>query len=157
MVRRKAFTLLEILATIAIATVMIGPIYYMLSQGSRYVYRSADKTYAVLVASDLIEVVRGTDFKVLPPREKPYSVDEIRDRITSGDNLRRNLYFSHVYEDDFQVGAFVQEIPDPEDLGTDVRIHKLRMVTVVVVWKNKMTDKQDEVRLSSFYTEHQSG
>lgn len=155
--RRKAFTLLEILATIAIATAMIGPIYYMLSQGSRYVYRSADKTYAVLVASDLIEVVRGTDFKVLPPREQPYSVDEIRQRISSGNNLRRNLYFGHVYEEDFQIGAFVQDVPDPENLERGVKISKLRMVTIVVVWKNKLTDKQDEVRLSSFYTEYQSG
>ncbi|MBT3785963.1 prepilin-type N-terminal cleavage/methylation domain-containing protein [bacterium] len=155
--RRGGFTLLEILATIAIATVMIGPIFYMLSAGTRYVYKSSDKTYAVLVAADLIEVVRGTDFKVLPPRKEAYSVDEIRDLISSGDNLRRNLYFSHVYEDDFKVGAFVQDLPNPESLGEMVRISKLRMVTVVVVWKSKMNEKEDEVRLTSFYTEHQSG
>jgi len=158
MVRVRGFTLIEILATIAIATVMIGPIFYMLSSGSRWVYKSADKTYAVLAASDLIEVVRGTDFSVLPVRDEPYAVDEIREKIATGDNLRRNLVFNHVYAEKFSIGAFVQSIPEGEMNQTmGAKAQEIRMITVVVQWENVLTKKAEEVRLTSFYMDSRVG
>jgi len=157
-VRTRGFTLIEILATIAIATVMIGPIFYMLSSGSRWVYKSADKTYAVLVASDLIEVVKGTDFSVLPVRDEPYSVDEIREKISTGENLRRNLVFNHTYVEKFSIGAFVQSIPEGEMNKTlSGKGQELRMVTIVVQWENVMTKKEEELRLTSFYMDSREG
>ena len=66
---RRGFTLIEILATITIATVMITAIFPMLNIGQKSVYKSSDKNYAVLAAADLMEVVRGTEFSVLPPRD----------------------------------------------------------------------------------------
>ena len=53
---KRGFTLIEILATITIATVMITAIFPMLSIGQKGVYKSSDKNYVILAAADLIEV-----------------------------------------------------------------------------------------------------
>lgn len=151
---KRGFTLIEILLTITIATVMISAIFPMLNIGQKGVYKSSDKTYAVLAAADLLEVVRGTEFAVLPPRETPYSVQELRQLIVSGDNVRRNLVFGHVYEDKFAIGIFIQAVAETGLADNQV----MRQCTIVVRWESVMDKSQkDEIRLTSLYAEHKSG
>tara|TARA_Y100000589_G_C27115509_1_gene614080 strand:+ start:149 stop:625 length:477 start_codon:yes stop_codon:yes gene_type:complete len=156
---RRGFTLIEILATITIATVMITAIFPMLNIGQKGVYKSSDKNYAVLAAADLMEVVRGTEFSVLPPRENPYSVQEIRQLLYKGDNARRNLVFGHVYEDKFAIGVFIQLVAETENSTNPEDANKsMRQCTVVVRWESVMDkSKKEEVRLTSLYREHTSG
>mgnify|MGYP001372336986 CR=1 FL=1 len=156
---RRGFTLIEILATITIATVMITAIFPMLNIGQKSVYKSSDKNYAVLAAADLMEVVRGTEFSVLPPRENPYSVQEIRQLLYKGDNARRNLVFGHVYEDKFAIGVFIQLVAETENSTNPEDANKsMRQCTVVVRWQSVMDkSKKEEVRLTSLYREHTSG
>lgn len=154
---RRGFTLIEILATITLATVMITAIFPMLSIGQKGVYKSSDKTYAVLAAADLIEVVRGTEFSVLPPRESPYSVQELRQLLVTGDNVRRNLVFGHVYEEKFAIGIFIQAVVDsPNEAVNENKV--MRQCTIVVRWESVMDKSvKDEVRLTALYSEHKSG
>ena len=156
---KRGFTLIEILATITIATIMITAIFPMLSIGQKGVYKSSDKNYAVLAAADLMEVVRGTEFSVLPPRENPYSVQELRQLLYQGDNARRNLVFGHVYEDKFAIGIFIQPVAERETASKSNNESKsMRQCTVVVRWESVMDkSKKEEVRLTSLYTEHSSG
>ena len=156
---RRGFTLIEILATITIATVMITAIFPMLNIGQKGVYKSSDKNYAVLAAADLMEVVRGTEFSVLPPRENPYSVQEIRQLLYKGDNARRNLVFGHVYEDKFAIGVFIQLVAETENSTNPEDANKsMRQCTVVVRWESVIDkSKKEEVRLTSLYREHTSG
>ena len=155
----RGFTLIEILATITIATMMITAIFPMLNIGQKGVYKSSDKNYAVLAAADLMEVVRGTEFSVLPPRENPYSVQELRQLLYKGDNARRNLVFGHVYEDKFAIGIFIQplaEVANNSALNDEKK--SMRQCTVVVRWESVMDkSKKEEVRLTSLYAEHSSG
>lgn len=151
-VQRKAFTLIEILATITIATLLITPILGMMTLGSRAVYKGSDKTYAVLAASDLIEAIRGIESNLLPPKgDVPYSVDEIRELLRKGDNGRRNLQFNNSYQEKFAIGAFIHEIPDQKlPDGAVLNEQKiLRMITVIVKWKNVM-DEEESIRITSF-------
>ena len=156
---KRGFTLIEILATITIATVTITAIFPMLSIGQKGVYKSSDKNYAILAAADLIEVVRGTEFSVLPPRENPYSVQELRQLLYQGDNARRNLVFGHVYEDKFAIGIFIQPLAKTEVTNdTDKESKSMRQCTVVVRWESVMDkEKKEEVRLTTLYAEHSSG
>lgn len=154
----RGFTLIEILATITIATVMITAIFPMLSIGQKGVYKSSDKNYAVLAAADLMEVVRGTEFSVLPPRENPYSVQELRQLLYKGDNARRNLVFGHVYEDKFAIGIFIQNVAGAEGDSNSDDGKSMRQCTIVVRWESVMDQsKKEEVRLTSLYVEHASG
>ena len=157
MIVRRGFTLIEILATITLATVIMTAIFPMLSIGQKGVYKSSDKTYAVLAAADLIEVIRGTEFSVLPPRESPYSVQELRQLLVTGDNVRRNLVFGHVYEDKFAIGIFIQAVaPGSSEVGSDNKA--MRQCTIVVRWESVMDRSiKDEVRLTTLYSEHKSG
>jgi prepilin-type N-terminal cleavage/methylation domain-containing protein len=149
---RSGFTLIEILATITIATLLITPILGMMSLGSKAVYKGSDKTYAVLAAADLIEAVRGIEAALLPPKgDVPYSVDEIRDILRQSDNGRRNLQFNNSYSEKFSIGAFIHETPDQGDLDDSFSGEQkmLRMVTVIVKWKNVM-EEEESIRLTSF-------
>ena len=106
-----------------------------------------------------MEVVRGTEFSVLPPRENPYSVQEIRQLLYKGDNARRNLVFGHVYEDKFAIGVFIQLVAEIENSTNPEDANKsMRQCTVVVRWESVMDkSKKEEVRLTSLYREHTSG
>lgn len=159
---RRGFTLIEILATITIATIMIGAIFPLLSIGSKGIYKSSDRTYAVLAAADLIEVVRGTDFDVLPPRgqENPYTVDEIKSLINAPEHQRSNLYFNHIYEKKFAIGIFVMSV---ESEGSEIESKnraEIRQVVVKVQWKSVLDQSPDgkieEIELTSLYTENKS-
>ncbi len=156
---RRGFTLIEILATITLATLMITAIFPMLNLGQKGVYKSSDKNYAVLAAADLMEVVRGTEFSVLPPRESPYSVQEIRQLLYQGDNARRNLIFGHVYQKKFAIGVFIQPVVGTENSSNGHDANKsMRQCTVVVRWESVMDkSKKEEIRLTSLYREHTSG
>lgn len=164
MVRNRGFTLIEILATITIATITITAIFPLFRLGQRGVYKSSDKSYAILTASDLIEVVRGTSFEVLPPKGEGeyYTVQELRNRIHSGDNLRRNLVFNHIFEKKFNIGIFIMPVAKSE-LHKDVDgVGELRQVVVRISWKSALDDSRDDpieedLSMSAIYGEHKSG
>jgi prepilin-type N-terminal cleavage/methylation domain-containing protein len=173
MLNRKAFTMIEILATITISSVLITPIFYLMNTGSRGVYKSADKTYALIMATDILELVKGIDFEAMPPREEPYNFAEIQQIVSS--RPRKELFFNRLYlmgNDQeqgevkfidqnygrkFLVGIYIQRVDfeDPMEVGKKQK--ELRRATVVIQWKSVLgKDKTDTVRLHSFYTEHKS-
>ncbi|MBW7874960.1 MAG: prepilin-type N-terminal cleavage/methylation domain-containing protein [Candidatus Cloacimonetes bacterium] len=148
---RKGFTLIEILATITIATLLVTPILRLMDSGTKGVYKGAERTTAILAAADLIEAIRGVEFAVIPPRppDQYYSVPEIRQMVAS--NLRRNLPFFNQYEDKFLIGIAISEIR-PENDRNPAAPSKLRLVAIQVMWKNVMGG-EESITVSSMITD----
>jgi prepilin-type N-terminal cleavage/methylation domain-containing protein len=149
--RKAGFTLLEILATITLATILVGPIINMMVLGSKGIYAGADRTYAILSASDLLEMVRGVDAKVLPARgpDKPYSVPEIQGLVHTSDSMRSNLVFNRQYHDRFSFAVVIDDVPGAEVPEGEEENRTLRMITVIAGWTDDR-DQKRTVQLSTF-------
>ena len=153
MIHRKAFTLIEILMTITMATVMIVPIFQMLGLGTKGIYKSSDKTYAILIAAEVIEIVKFTDFDVLPPRDEIYQLPEIMQRNNSPEFQKKNLlYFNRDYEKGYGIGVLITKIQgkyDNKSIGGDA--NELRRVDVYLQWESVLTRKNVNLKLTTFY------
>lgn len=141
--------------TITMATVMIVPIFHMLGLGTRGVYKSSDKTYAILIASEIIEIVKFTGFDVLPPREEIYQITEIMQRNNSPEFQKKNLlYFNRDYEEGYGIGVLITKVEGSYDnkvIGG--KASELRRVDVYLQWESVLTKKDVNLKLSTFYRE----
>ncbi len=148
---RRGFTLIEILAAIALATVAITPIIRLMDLGTKGVYKGGDRTYAVMAASEMLEVMRGIEFAAIPPRppDQLYSVSEIRDLTNA--HPKRNLTLSQQFDGKFTIGIAVSEIR-PENDPRPAEPSSVRLVSVQVMWKNVM-DQEESISLSSLITD----
>ncbi|PCJ20356.1 MAG: hypothetical protein COB02_04800 [Candidatus Cloacimonadota bacterium] len=153
MKNKKAFTLLEILMTITMATVMIVPVFNMLNLGTKGIYKSSDKTYAILIASEVIEIVKFTGFDVLPPKEEVYQLNDIIQRNNQPEYLKRNLYYSNrEYEKGYGVGVLITKVEgqyDSKRIGG--KVSGLRRVDVYIQWESVLTKESTTLKLSTFY------
>lgn len=147
---RRGFTLIEILATITIATLLVTPVIRMMDAGTRGVYKGADRTTAILAAADVIEAIRGIEFTVIPPRppDQFYTLGEIRELVNQ--HLKRNLPFFNQYEDKFLIGVAISEVR-PEVDRNPTEPAALRLVAVQIMWKNVM-GAEETISLSSMMT-----
>ncbi len=139
--RRKGMTIVEILVTLVIIGASFTPIIGMLSMSTHKIYWGGDETHATILASDILEVIRGAPYDAFFWKDEEVG-------MTLQDIFKKHpipqTHDLDKYDSRFTI------IADVTAAG-DLPPSQLKRVKVIVTWKDKKTDKPRSIALVSFY------
>lgn len=129
----RGMSMVEILVTLAVVTLMFGPIFTMLQSSHLRTVRGGDETIATVYAADVIELVRGGPYEAFfkdggtPDKDVP-----LKDVFA-----RSNFFKGYDYE------KYDKRFTITVDVGPagELEPAKMKMVTVKVTWEDKVTKK----------------
>lgn len=139
-IRRAGLTIVEVLLTLVLVAGVLGPIFVLMSTGTKRGYRGGDETLATLYATEIVETIRGAPFGAFQANDQPMSLQQ----IFNEHNVQEGIDISK-YEPRFSIQATVSAIPDydPRDM---------KKIEVLVGWKDRATGQDKSVVLATFYT-----
>ena len=137
-------TMVEILVTLAVVTLMFGPIFALVQQATRRTLRGGDASIATIYAADIIELVRGGPYDAF-----------FKDGTTPDDNIAlkdvfaRSSFFKGYDPDKYDKRFTI--VVDVDKAG-ELDPAKMKQVTVHVQWVDKVTKATQNVLLCTFYS-----
>ncbi|MFJ7851008.1 type II secretion system protein [Peribacillus sp. NPDC097206] len=148
---QKGFTLVEVLASIAILGILTLTVMTFFTQSYDYTKRNQSKTVGINVARNVINYFDQLEFTELYKQYGIASLDKEGIKITLPDcNTRPSLYTTscseilqptinnYKYDTEIILKQYIY-YPDPLDKKTGYALNNLIQIEVKVVWEDKET------------------